>query len=78
LPTTKKKLKKDRDNQARRNAISALREQAEKMNVNLLPAIIEATKASSTLGEIMGTIREAYGHHYDPLKIIESPFIEMS
>jgi methylmalonyl-CoA mutase N-terminal domain/subunit len=46
--------------------------------VNLLPAIIKATKANATLGEIMGTIREVYGHPYDPVKIIESPFIEMS
>ena len=72
------KLKKSRDNRATQAAISALRAQAEKKNVNLLPAIMEATKASATLGEIMGTIREAYGHHYDPVKIIESPFIEMS
>ncbi len=73
-----RKLKKGRDTQATQASINALREQAVKMNVNLLPAIIEATKANATLGEIMGTIREVYGHHYDPVKIIESPFIEMS
>jgi len=39
---------------------------------------VEATKGRATMGEIMGTIREAYGHHYDPLKIIESPFMGIS
>jgi methylmalonyl-CoA mutase N-terminal domain/subunit len=72
------KLKKNRDNQATRDAISVLGEQAEKKNVNLLPAIMAATKASATMGEIMGTIREAYGHHYDPVKIIKSPFMGIS
>ena len=69
-----RKLKKSRNNKAAKAAISTIREQAEEGSVNLIPAIIEATKAKATLGEIIGTIREVYGHHYDPLEIIEPPF----
>lgn len=69
-----RKLKKGRNNKAAKAAISTLREQAEQKSINLIPAIIEATKAKATLGEIIGTIREVYGHHYDPLEIIEPRF----
>ncbi len=69
------KLKETRNNEATAKAIQSLREQAEDGNVNLIPGIIEATKAKATFAEILGTIREAYGHHYDPLEIVESPFM---
>ena len=39
-----------------------------------MPEIIDAVKAYATLGEIVGTMREAYGYSYDPLKVIENPF----
>ena len=39
-----------------------------------MPSVIEAVKAFATTGEIMGTIREAFGYHYDPMEVIESPF----
>ena len=41
---------------------------------NTLPAMIEATKANATTGEMIGTVREVMGHHYDPMESIESPF----
>ena len=41
---------------------------------NLMRPILDAVKAYATMGEIMGTIRSAYGFHYDPLEEIESPF----
>ena len=41
---------------------------------NTMPAMIEATKAYATTGELVGTVREVYGHHYDPMEVIESPF----
>ncbi|MFH1012115.1 MAG: hypothetical protein V1784_12895, partial [bacterium] len=34
----------------------------------------EIVKADLTVGEIIGTIREIWGLHYDPLEIIQSPF----
>jgi len=40
---------------------------------NLIPYMIDALKADATLGEIMGTVREAYGYSYDPLHVLESP-----
>ncbi len=69
-----RRLKESRDDKATKKALLALREQAEVGSVNLVPAIIKATKAKATLGEIVGSIREPYGHHYDPLEIIETPF----
>jgi hypothetical protein len=36
--------------------------------------MIDATKAYATTGELMGTVRQAYGYSYDPMNIIESPF----
>ena len=41
---------------------------------NTLPAMIEATKANATTGEMIGVVREVMGHHYDPMEAIESPF----
>jgi methylmalonyl-CoA mutase N-terminal domain/subunit len=70
-----RKLKESRDNEATQKAIQKLRDQAEAGDVNLMPAILEATKAQATTGEILGVIREAFGEHYDPMGIIESPFM---
>ncbi len=72
------KLKESRDQEAVAKAIRSLREQAVEGKVNLMPAIIEATKAKATFGEILGTIREVYDNHYDPLGIVESPFMATS
>jgi len=41
---------------------------------NLIPAMIEATKALGTTGELLGTVREVFGYPYDPMESIESPF----
>ncbi len=70
-----RRLKETRDNARVAATIAHLRDEALKGEKhNLIPAILEATKAYATLGEIVGTIREAYGHPYDPLEVIESPF----
>jgi methylmalonyl-CoA mutase N-terminal domain/subunit len=70
-----KRLKETRDSDRVRAAILKLREEAEKGDkVNLLPWIMEAVAAYATRGEIMGTIRQAYGYSYDPLGVIDSPF----
>jgi len=71
-----RELKQTRDSRKIRAALQKLRKEAEKGDqVNLMPVILEAVSAYATRGEIMGTVRETYGHSYDPLEVIESPFI---
>ena len=68
-------LKETRDNQKISVALEKLRRETEKgQQVNLMPAILEAVSVYATRGEIMGTIRQAYDYHYDPLGVIESPY----
>jgi methylmalonyl-CoA mutase N-terminal domain/subunit len=70
-----RELKETRDNRRVRETIAHLRREAERGEQhNLLPAIIECVKAYATNAEIIGTIREVYGHHYDPLEVVNSPF----
>ncbi len=68
-----RELKRMRDQQTLEERIKRLREDAQEGR-NVIPAMIEATKAYATTGELMGTVREAMGHPYDPMGIIESPF----
>lgn len=66
-----KKLKKDRDNKKVKKSLDALRRAAEKgEKQNLIPPVIEAVKTYASMGEIIGTVREAYGLSYDPLETI--------
>ena len=52
-----------------------LKEIAEKkQGENLLPHIIEAVKAYATTGEVLGTVRMAFGYGYDPFEVLEHPF----
>ena len=70
-----KKLKRTRDNNLVRAALMELHGKCkEGENVNLIPATIRAVKAYATVGEIIGTIREAFGYKYDPFGEIKSPF----
>ena len=68
-----RRLKKTRDMGQLKDAIAKLRKDAEEGR-NTVPAMIEATKAYATTGEMVGTVRQVLGHHYDPLGVIESPF----
>ncbi|MGD8226597.1 MAG: methylmalonyl-CoA mutase family protein [Desulfobacteraceae bacterium] len=68
-----KELKHTRDMNRLKDAISRLREDAAEGR-NLIPAMVEATKAFGTTGELLGTVREAFGYPYDPMETIESPF----
>ncbi len=68
-----KALKASRDQNKLRAAIGRLREDTLEGR-NLIPAMIEATKAFATTGEIMGTVREAMGYPYDPMGVLENPF----
>jgi len=68
-----KELKRTRDMDKLKEAISRLRNAAgEKKNV-ILP-MVEASKAFGTTGELLGTVREAFGYPYDPMETVESPF----
>jgi methylmalonyl-CoA mutase N-terminal domain/subunit len=70
-----KELKQRRDSDRVKKALTSLDKKARgDRKANLMPEIIEAVKALATLGEIVGTMREAFGYSYDPLKVIENPF----
>ena len=69
-----RKLKRNRNNQKVRERLKRLRDAAGEKKENLIPYMIDSLKAYATLGEIMGTVREAYGYAYDPLDAIASPF----
>jgi methylmalonyl-CoA mutase N-terminal domain/subunit len=58
-------LKKERDNQKVRSAIDRLRNKAEK-DENLMPPILDAVRAYTTLGEICDCLREVYGEYLAP------------
>jgi len=68
-----RRLKAERDETKLNRAIRRLREDAQ-AGRNTIPAMIEATKALATTGEILGTVRQVFGYAYDPMGIIESPF----
>lgn len=44
---------------------------------NLLPALIAAARAYATVGEMIGTVRLASGHSYDPLSVLR-PSIDVA
>ncbi|MFA4910006.1 MAG: methylmalonyl-CoA mutase family protein [Desulfobacteria bacterium] len=70
-----RELRKTRDNEKLKDTLMKLRKVAEKKSgENLLPFIIDAVKAYGTIGEINGTIREAFGYHYDTMGVLNSPF----
>ena len=56
------KLRKTRDNRKAEETLGKLQKSAEK-DENLMPAIIEATKAYATLGEICHVLRKVYGEY---------------
>lgn len=70
-----RELKAKRDEKRLRYSLGKLRETAQMgEGENLFQPVMDALKSDATLGEIMGTIREVYGHSYDPLNVLESPF----
>jgi len=68
-----KELKRTRDMNRLRDTIQRLKDDAGE-GKNVMPAMIEATRAFGTTGELVGTVREVFGYPYDPMEIIESPF----
>ncbi len=66
-------LKQTRHMDRLKDAIGRLRDVAGE-GKNVIPAMVEATKALGTTGELLGTVREVFGYPYDPMETIESPF----
>jgi len=71
-----KELKKRRNKQQVSDLLRRLRDAAGEKKENLIPYMIDSLKAHATLGEIMGTVREAYGYSYDPFGAIDSPLAD--
>ena len=68
-----RELKRTRNMKKLRDAIKCLRDDVG-AGKNTIPAMIEATRAFGTTGELLGTVREVFGYPYDPMGTIESPF----
>lgn len=68
-----KRLKMARDPNRWKEAVARLRDDAAE-GKNTIPAMVEATKAFATTGEMLGAVREAFGYSFDPMNILDSPF----
>ncbi len=58
-------VRQDRDNDAVERALATLATEAADPEVNLMPSLIEASKAYVTLGEMMGTLAGVFGRHVE-------------
>lgn len=65
-------FRKRRNLPAVKSALAALTIAAKDVSQNLIRPIKAAVEADATMGEVMGTIRQAYGLPYDPLGVINS------
>jgi methylmalonyl-CoA mutase N-terminal domain/subunit len=68
-----KEYKHNRDSIQIKAVLQELQQSSKSENENILPAIITATKAGATMGEIAGVLRQAYDYPYDPHGLIDSP-----
>ncbi|HXY93013.1 MAG TPA: methylmalonyl-CoA mutase family protein [Acidimicrobiia bacterium] len=59
-------VKERRDEGAARTALARVRADADDDTVNLMPALIEAVKTESTLGEICRALEEVFGDYREP------------
>jgi methylmalonyl-CoA mutase N-terminal domain/subunit len=67
-------LRASRDRTKVRRALEALGERARAGDrENLLRPMVEAARADATVGEMLGTVRLATGHAYDPLGVLSGP-----
>jgi methylmalonyl-CoA mutase N-terminal domain/subunit len=79
LRIRKKHIESVRKNKESRNVllwkkcVVALKDAADD-GKNIIPYRIQATYAGGTTGEMMGKVRLAMGHSYDPMNILEAPF----
>ncbi|HEX5034805.1 MAG TPA: methylmalonyl-CoA mutase family protein, partial [bacterium] len=60
-----KKVKAGRDSAAVQAKLEALKTAA-RGEANLMPLILDAVRSYSSVGEIMGALREVWGEYHDP------------
>ena len=60
-----RQAKRERSNEAVERALAEVKRKAE-ADENLFPAVLEATGACATVGEVMNAMREVYGEYRDP------------
>ncbi|MBI2528803.1 MAG: hypothetical protein HYV93_22825 [Candidatus Rokubacteria bacterium] len=65
--------KRSQDSRGVRGALAGVRRAAGNPGENLMPAIIAATAAGATIGEMAWVLRAAYGVPGDPFGMMESP-----
>lgn len=63
------KVREDRDTDAVAAALDRLRTEAADPELNLMPALIDASNAYATLGEMMAAMGDVFGRH------VETPVI---
>jgi methylmalonyl-CoA mutase N-terminal domain/subunit len=61
------RIRRERDDRAARAALRRLTDEA-RGTANLMPAIMEAVKAYTTLGEINRALKDVFGEHKEPVK----------
>jgi methylmalonyl-CoA mutase N-terminal domain/subunit len=67
-----REFRRKRNSTKVRTALQSLRSQAEIESENLIIPIKQTVEAGATLGEVLGTIRQAYGLSYDPVGAISA------
>jgi methylmalonyl-CoA mutase N-terminal domain/subunit len=63
------RVRAERDADAHAAAMSRLRDEAARGDVNLMPAIMEAVAAYATIGEMCNALRAVYGEYREPLAV---------
>jgi len=63
------RVRAERDADAHARAMTRLREEAARGDVNLMPAIVEAVEAYATIGEMCNALRAVYGEYREPLAV---------
>ncbi|HET6746294.1 MAG TPA: methylmalonyl-CoA mutase family protein [Candidatus Limnocylindria bacterium] len=63
------RVRATRDADAHARAMTRLREEAVRGDVNLMPAILEAVEAYATIGEMCNALRAVYGEYREPLSV---------
>ena len=63
------RVRAERDADAHARAMRRLRDEAERGDVNLMPAIVEAVSAYATVGEMCNLLRAVYGEYREPLAV---------
>ena len=69
-----RELKETRDIRKTEASLKRLYRDARDDGKNLMPSIIDAVSSHAIIGEIMGTLRLAYGQPYDPYEMIQPSF----